>query len=76
MLPTNYDARSVQQEINKTNESVKALNQFIPMIPLSYPPLDALAGFLAMSDGTGSGFDGSSGAGLYRYTGSTWAFVG
>tara|TARA_A200000159_G_scaffold104121_1_gene96808 strand:- start:689 stop:919 length:231 start_codon:yes stop_codon:yes gene_type:complete len=76
MLPVNYDARSVQQEINKTNESVRTLSQFIPMIPLSYPPVEALAGYLAMSNGTGGGFNGSSGAGLYRYTGSTWAFVG
>jgi len=76
MLPVNYDARSVQQELNKLNEGVRALYQFIPMIPLAFPPVEPLAGFLSVSDGTGSGFDGSSGAGLYRYSGSAWVFVG
>lgn len=36
------------------------------------PTLNLVAGIIAASDGTGSGFDGSSGAGLYYYTGSAW----
>jgi len=76
MLPIKYDARSVQQELNKLNEGVRALYQFIPMIPLDAAPVAPLEGYIALSDGTGGGFDGTSGAGLYRYSGSYWVFVG
>ena len=76
MLPVKYDARSVQQELNKLNEGVRALYQFIPMIPLDSSPVEPLEGYIALSNGTGGGFDGTSCAGLYRYSGSYWVFVG
>lgn len=48
----------------------------IKLPPLSSAPSSPSSGWLAVSDGTGSGFDGSSGAGLYRYNGSAWVFIG
>ena len=42
--------------------------------PLSSAPT-ATTGSVAYSDGTGGGFDGSSGAGLYVYKGASWTFI-
>ena len=44
--------------------------------PLSAAPTNPETGQMAVSDGTGGGFDGSSGAGLYRYDGTNWIFIG
>lgn len=46
--------------------------------PQSAAPSSPLDGMEATSDGTGGGFDGSSGAGRYRYDGgsSSWKFLG
>lgn len=46
------------------------------LAPTASAPSNPVAGDLAVSDGTGSGFDSSSGAGLYRHSGSAWVFVG
>jgi hypothetical protein len=44
--------------------------------PLASAPANVPAGTLAISDGTGGGFDGASGAGLYRRATTTWVFIG
>lgn len=48
----------------------------LTLSPLSSAPSSPQDGTLAISDGTGSGFDGSSGAGLYRWNGASWVFIG
>jgi len=50
-------------------------DQCLLLPALSTAPSDK-AGRLAISDGTGGGFDGVSGAGLYRNSGASWTFVG
>jgi len=48
----------------------------LELVPLASAPAGVGSGALAVSDGTGGGFDGVAGAGLYRYDGTTWVFIG
>jgi hypothetical protein len=64
-------------EILQGKLPVPKLNAGVLVLPpLAAAPSGIVVGTLAMSDGTGTGFDGASGAGLYRYTGAAWVFVG
>lgn len=76
MLPEQYSPRATQDEIDKLQEQLNTLLLQITMVPQASAPRTPKAGWVAISDGTGSGFDGSSGAGMYRYSGSAWVFVG
>jgi len=76
MLPEEYSARSVQDEIDTLQNAIDSLLRRLTMIPLASAPLNPKEGYMALSDGTGSGFDATSGAGLYRYSGSAWVFIG
>jgi hypothetical protein len=60
----------------RLEERVGQLSTVVPLIPLSTAPQGATRGWVAYSDGTGSGFDASSGEGVYRYSGSAWVFLG
>lgn len=75
-LPDDYNAVSVQEELDSLQNQVSVLKQYLSLVPLAAAPLGAVDGWVAISDGTGSGFDGSSGAGLYRYASAAWVFVG
>ncbi|MEM9263876.1 MAG: hypothetical protein AAGA22_09880, partial [Pseudomonadota bacterium] len=46
------------------------------LAPQATVPTNPINGCMAMSDGTAGGFDAVSGAGLYRYDGSAWVFIG
>ena len=74
-LPEEYDQTLIQQEIDSLKETLRSLTHNVSLIPLSAAPINPFDGWLAISDGTGSGFDGSSGAGLYRYNLATTAWV-
>lgn len=76
MLPAEYSSRATQDEIDRLQSQLNTLLRQIHMVPQAFAPLNPKEGWVAISDGTGSGFDGSSGAGMYRYNGSTWTFVG
>jgi len=75
MIPEEYDQTLIQQEFDDLKEALRTLTHNVSLIPLSAAPIDPFDGWLAISDGTGSGFDGSSGAGLYRYNLATTAWV-
>jgi hypothetical protein len=76
MLPEEYSAITVQNELDALRKLVEGLLYRVTMIPTPSAPLDPKEGWVAISDGTGSGFDAVSGAGMYRYNGSTWTFIG
>lgn len=49
----------------------------LAMVPLAADPTTPATGTLALSDGTAGTLSwGASGAGLYRYSGAAWVFVG
>jgi hypothetical protein len=77
-LPVEYDQASVQQELDSLRDALRVLTQYISLIPLSAAPIAPSDGWLAISDGTGTGFDGASGKGLYRYNlaTTTWVHLG
>ncbi len=74
-LPIEYNAAATEAEINRVSQAVTNLYSVIPLIPLSVAPSDPKVGWVSYSDGTGSGFDGASGAGLYVYKTGGWTFV-
>jgi hypothetical protein len=74
-VPVEYDQPLIQQEFDSLRETLRVLTQYLSLIPLSAAPISPYDGWLAISDGTGSGFDGVSGAGLYRYNLATTAWV-
>ena len=76
MLPREYIAQAVQRELDKLSNEQRRANQFLTLVPQSAPPLDPAKGWVAISDGSSGGFDGSSGEGLYRYSGSSWVYIG
>ena len=76
MLPKEYIAQAVQRELDRIIREQRRANEFLTLTPQASAPLSPLEGWVAISDGTGSGFDGSSGAGLYRYSGSAWVYIG
>ena len=75
-VSTEYDSADVQRELDTLQEQISRIGQILVMQPLAAAPVNPEEGWIAVSDGTGSGFDGSSGAGVYRFTGSVWAFLG
>ncbi len=75
-LPVEYNAADLQRELDFLQQQLSRMEQFLRMQPLAAAPVNPEEGWLAVSDGTGSGFDGSSGAGAYRYSGSAWVFLG
>ena len=75
-LPVEYDSISVQQELDTLKNQIDILREYLSMVALESAPLNPKEGWVAISDGTGSGFDAVSGAGMYRYNGSTWTFIG
>ena len=75
-LTENYNAADIQRELDALKNRLDTANQYAQLTPLAAAPLNPKAGWVAISDGTGSGFDGSSGAGMYRYSGSAWVFTG
>ena len=75
-LATDYNAPELQRELNTLKQRLDLLDQYLSLTPLAAAPINAVEGWVAISDGTGSGFDSSSGAGLYRFSGSVWVFVG
>jgi len=75
-LPGKYSATELQREFNDINNRLETLKSYLQMMALQAPPVNPSEGWVAISDGTGSGFDGSSGAGMYRYSGSAWVFIG
>ena len=77
MKALEYSAASLLQRIEQLQNQVVQLSTVLPMIPLAAAPLNPSQGNVAFSDGTSSieSF-GASGEGVYRYTGSAWAFVG
>ena len=75
-LPVEYDAESVQYELDVIINKLRLLDNYVPLIPSADAPLDPAEGWIAVSDGTSSGFDAASGAGAYRYSGSAWVFLG
>lgn len=74
--PVEYDQLLIQQELDSLRETLRIMTQYLSLIPLPTAPVSPSNGWLALSDGTGSGFDSASGMGLYRYSGSSWVFVG
>lgn len=76
MLPQEYDPRSIESKFNSIESKIQSFATRLELVPLDAAPPGAKDGWLAISDGTSSGFDGTSGAGLYRYNGSSWVFVG
>jgi hypothetical protein len=75
-LPEKYDAVETQRVLDEHEDRLNVLKHYVALIPLDAAPLNPKDGWVAMSDGTGSGFDGASGAGLYRYLTSAWVFIG
>ena len=75
-LPAEYERYAIEAEFDRVQRVLTDLNTVVKLSPLSSAPLGAESGWLAISDGTGSGFDGASGAGLYRYNGSAWVHLG
>jgi len=75
-LPLKYDPAAVENEFRRLKQRLDDMYTVLHLVPRSSAPLDPKDGYLAVSDGTGSGFDGSSGAGLYRYSGSAWIHLG
>lgn len=75
-LPTEYDAAGLQRELNVLRDRLDIAEQYLQMQPLANAPVSPKEGWIAVSDGTGSGFDGASGAGVYRRSTSAWVFVG
>lgn len=75
-LPIDYLATSIQRELDKLQVRIDRSERYLSLLPLSDPPLDPVDGWLALSDGTNSGFDSVSGPGLYRYLGAVWVFIG
>ena len=63
-------------ELNAPTNVSDLTSDSITLTPTASTPSSPVNGMLAISDGTASGFDGSSGAGLYRYNGSSWTFIG
>lgn len=75
-LPVEYDVASIEEELNRLTQRLDDLYTLVHIVPRETAPADPKDGYLAISDGTGSGFDAVSGAGLYRYNGSSWTFIG
>lgn len=75
-LPLEYDAAQLQRELDSLKERLDRAERYMSMRPLSAAPLNPKEGWIAVSDGTSSGFDGSSGAGVYQYRSAAWVFVG
>jgi hypothetical protein len=75
-LPGEYDPVALQQEITRLRADIDKLVSFINISATPGAPLNPRNGWLAVSDGTGSGFDAVSGAGLYRYLDPNWVFIG
>lgn len=57
-------------------DQISLSNSYLQLPPEANPPANPISGTLANSDGSGGGFDGTSGAGLYRYTGTVWSHLG
>ena len=76
IVPTAYDQALIQSIFTEMDRRISSLATASIFIPLDSAPQGAGEGWVSMSDGTGSGFDGASGAGLYRYTSGAWVFVG
>ena len=76
MLPREYVAQALQRELDNITRPLNILKTYVPLVPQEAPPINAQKGWICYSDGTGGGFNGSSGEGLYRYNGSAWVFVG
>lgn len=75
-LPIDYNSSEMQIKFDALDNRIRKLDQYLSLIPLADAPLSPAEGWVAISDGTGTGFDGASGAGMYRYSGSAWVFVG
>ena len=75
-LAAEYEPNEIQRELDELKQRLDRAEQYVSFQPLAATPLNPLEGWFAISDGTGSGFDGSSGAGAYRFSGSVWVFVG
>ena len=75
-LPLEYNPSELQRELDAIKQRLDRGEQYLSMTPLASAPLNPREGWVAVSDGTGSGFDATSGAGIYRYNGSAWVFVG
>ena len=75
-LPPEYSAVAVENELRLITNELSTLREFLFLNALAAAPNDARDGWLAVSDGTGSGFDAVSGAGLYRFVSPNWVFIG
>lgn len=75
-LPADYDRAILEARLREITQRLDNLYTVLHLVPRETSPLDPKDGMLSISDGTGSGFDGASGAGLYRYNGSSWTFIG
>ena len=72
MLPNNYDLIDLQREIDNLQNQLDSLRSYIYFIPQAAPPTAPKEGWVASSDGTGGGFNGSGGAGLYEFISGVW----
>jgi len=75
-LAPEYNAADLQRELNDLQQQLNRMGQFLRLQPLAAAPITPKQGVIAVSDGSGAGFDATSGAGVYRYSGSAWVFVG
>ena len=71
-LSEEYDRRVLEAEIKRLEDKLEGLAKVLTLVPLASQPQSPLYGSIANSDGTGSGFDASSGEGPYWWDGTQW----